>query len=625
LTLLIRFISQLVGDNLQIKSPKIKILKQVERLIYMDKLEEALQKVENLGNKVELDEIEKIQVQILRSLIFTQIGNFIASLELAEQLSKECQQLENHILMIDVIISLATTNFGLDELSKCLDLINNGEKLLNTINKGNEREIINRVASLKYLKGKVCWKRGELDQALDLVQEIFSIKRDLGNLYETADYQNILGIFFIGKGEFDKALDYLQNSLQIFEELGIKSSIVKSLTNIGLIHWKKGNLGEALDNYKISLAKSEELKNKQFIAKLSVNIGLIYWNMGELDKALNFYQKSLVVSKEIENKVIVATCFNNIGTIFQFKGELDQALEFYQKSLALHEELAMKPDTAFCLNNIGEIYHTKGVFDVAIDYYKKSLILFEEAGDNYNTCVALYNLVLVAVDRGSTKDSDPYLQKLQEIDIKEVNKYISQKYRLAKAVVLKERERVVNIAEAQNLFQEVAHEEMISLEHNVTANLNLCELLLKELRATGNEEILMELREVLSRLRNVAEGQNSYIWLAKTYWLQSKIALLEFDLEQSQELLTQAETIANEKGLIKLLNQISNEREILLSQFNKWKKVFEQKPSVREIIDLTQIEGMVERMIQKKLDSSDEEVMQYAVESRRLVEMWERQ
>jgi tetratricopeptide (TPR) repeat protein len=527
--------------------------------------------------------------------------------------------------MIDIIISLANTNFNLDELSKSLDLINNGEKLLNSIDKGFEREIINRVASLKYLKGKVYWKRGELDQALDLVQESFSLKRDIGNLYETADYQNILGIFFIGKGEFDKALDNLQNSLRMFEELGLKSSIIKSLNNIGLIHWKKGNLGEALENYKISLAKSEELKNKKFVAKLSVNIGLIYWNMGELDKALNFYQKSLVISKEIKNKSSIATCFNNIGIILQFKGELDQALEFYQKSLALHEELAMKTDIALCLNNIGEIYHTKGVFDVASDYYKKSLILFEEAGSNYNTCIALYNLVLVAVDRGSTKDSHPYLQKLQEIDIKEENKYISQTFRLAKAIMLKESGRVVNIAEAQILLQEVAHEEMISLEHNVTANLNLCELLLQELRVSGNEEILMELKEILSRLRNVAEGQNSYIWLAKTYWLQSKIALLEFDLERSQELLTEAKIITNEKGLIKLLNKISSEHEILLNQFNKWEKVLEQKPSVSEIIELTQIEEMVERMIQKKLDSSDEEVMHYAVESRRLVEMWERQ
>jgi tetratricopeptide (TPR) repeat protein len=591
----------------------------------MDNLKGALQEVENLGKKVGLDEIEAIQVQLLRSLIFTQMGDLEACLELEKELNEEFQQLENQLLMIDIIITLATTNFRFDELSKCLDLINNGEKMLRTIDSENEAEIVNRVASLKYLKGKVYWKRGELDKAIDLVQESFSLKQDFGNIYETADYQNLLGIFFIGKGELDKALDYLQKSLRLFEKLDLKSSIIKTMNNVGLIYWKKGNLSEALANYKISLEKSEELQNKQFTAKLSVNIGLIYWNMGELDNALYFYQKGLALSEEIGDKSSTATCFNNIGIIYQFKGELDQALEFYQKSLSLHEELTMKPDIALCLNNIGEIHNIKGDFDLACNYYKKSLILFEEVGDNYNLCIVLYNLVLLTVDHGTIKDSRLYLKRLEEIDIKEENKYISQTFRLAKAIVLKESERVINLAEAQVLLQEIAHEEMISLENNVTANLNLCELLLQELRATGNEEVLRELKKLLSHLQNVAEGQNSFIWLAKTYWLQSKIALLECDIEQSQELLNKAKLITTEKGLIKLLNKISSEREILLSQFNKWEQVLAQKPSVSEIIELTQIEEMVERMIQKKLDSSDEEVMDYAAESRRLVEMWEQQ
>ncbi|MFX0014384.1 MAG: tetratricopeptide repeat protein [Promethearchaeota archaeon] len=619
-----RFLSQLIRDNKERETTKVKTLKQIELFILKDTLKEALQEVDTLFSNVELNEADKLQIHILKSLILTQIGNFDTSLELGEQIYLECQRLENPILIIDAIISLANTNFRLDKLDKCLDLIDNGEKLLSTITKGNEEEIIDRTVALTYLKGKVFWKKGELDQALKFIQESFSFKEEKSTLYETADYQNILGILFVGKGEFNKALYYFQTSLKMFEELGMKSSIVKSYNNIGLILWKNGNLREALGHYKMSLSLSEELKNNQFIAVTSLNIGLIYWNMGELDKALNYYQKSLEISEEIKDKDSMASCFNNIGIIYQFKGELDQSLEYYQKSLALNEELGIKPDIALCLNNIGEIYHMKGSFEVAKEYFTKSLILFEEVGDNYNTSLALYNLVLVSIDSGLTKDSQLYLQKLQEIYIKEDKRHISQKFRLAKAILLKESERVINIAEAQKLLYEVAQEEMISLENNVTANLNLCELLLQELRATGNEEILMELKEVVFRLVSVAEGQNSYIWLAKTYWLQSKIALLEFDLERSQELLTQAELIANEKGLTKLLNKISSERDILLNQFNKWEHVLDQKPSVSEIIELTQIEAMVERMIQKKLDTSDEEVMQYAIESRRLVDMWDK-
>ncbi len=603
----------------------VSFLKRAKQLIFMDKLDEALQEVKTIGIHVELSKVERIQVQILRSLIYDQTGNYDKSLELVDQAYQECQRLDNPILEIDAIISLASAKFRIDEFSESLDLINSGEKLLRTLETEEKKEIIDRKAALKYVKGKIHRKKGNLDLALKFLHDSLSIKQNTKNLYEIADYHNILGIIHSSKGELDQALNYLQYSLKMFEELGIKSSIVKSLNNIGMIYWQKGELDQALDNFKVSLTISKDLENNQYIAHISLNIGLIYWNMGDLSDALDFYQKSLALSEKIENKGLCALCLNNMGILYQFKGELDQALEFYQKSLVLHEEQGKKQELALCFNNIGEIYHIKGFFDTASDYYKKSLILNEEISNDIFTSLTLSNLVSIAIDQGSTEHAQSYLQKLQEIDSKEENKHISQKFRLTKAMVLKESDRVVNIAEAQKLFEEVAHEEIISLEHNVTANLNLCELLLQELRATGNEEILMELKEVLSRLQNVAEGQNSYIWLAKTYWLHSKIALLEFDIKRSQELLTQAEIIANEKGFKKLLNKILSERDILLIQFKKWENVLEQKPSVSEIIELTQIEEMVERMIQKKLDSSDEEVMQYAVESRRLVEMWEKQ
>lgn len=624
--MLIRFISQLLRSNkTQIKSQlTVPILKRVEKLIYMDQLEDALLEVKHLGNKGELKVSEKIQIQLLKSHILTKLGEYDNGLKLAEQAFQECKQLEKNILLIDAIISIATVHFGLNELDKGLDIISNGEKLLSTIINKQEEEIMEREAALKYLKSLFHSLKGDLDLAIELLQDSLSNIQKSGNLYVIADYHNNMGIFHASKGEFDQALKYLQYSLKLFEELGLKSYIVKSLNNIGMIYWERGNLNRALENYRIGLSISNELRNKQLIAAISLNIGLIYWNMGELDSALDYYQKSLVLIKELGNKSFLASCLNNIGIIFQFKGELDHALEFYQKSLFLEEELGRKMEIALRFNNIGEVHQTKGFLEEATKYYKKSLALFEEIGNNVNACLALFNLVLVAIDRGLIEHAQPYLEKLQEMDSKEKNKHISQKFRLAKALVLKESDRVVTIAEAQKLFQQVAQEEMISLEHNVQANLNLCELLLQELRTTGNEEVLFELNEVLSQLLHVAEEQNSYIWLAKTYWLQSKIALLEFDLKQSQALLTQAEMIAYEKGLKKLSTKISSERDILLSQFNKWEKVLEQKPSVSEIIELTQIEEMVERMIQKKLDSEEEEIMQYAVASRRLVDMWEK-
>jgi tetratricopeptide (TPR) repeat protein len=599
-------------------------LNRIEKLIYKEKLDEAMREVEHLENQSDLDQEGRLQNQIFKSLIYTRMGHFQNGLKIAEHAIEEAQKIKNPQLVHKALISKAMSLYELGKLDICLNVIKEGLALFKAMDIDKQLEIKDGKATLKYIQGKVFWKKSKLDEAHECLNNSLSIKQEIGSLSGVADILNSIGIINLDKGELDLALNFFERSLTIFKKHGIKPSIAKSKNNIGRIYWKKGELDLALENFKASLVIYEELKNRLNVARVLLNMGLIYWNKGELDDALDFYNKSLGIYEGLENKNEKALCLNNIAIIYQFKGELDQALQIYQENLTIHEELGNKQQIAVCENNIGDIHHSKGHFDKAVDSYKKSLTLFEEVGNNIDMSEPLFNLVSVAIDQGSIEQTQLYLRKLQEIDMHEDNNYINQKYRLAQAIVLKESDRVIDIAEAQKILQELSQEEMISLEHKVTADINLCELLLQEIKTTGNEDILNELDKVLSQLSRVAEDQNSYIWLAKTNWLRSKVALLEFDLKQSQRLLSRAELIAHEKGLKNLSIKIASERNILLNQFNKWEKLLEQKPSVTEIIELTQIGEMVERMIQKKLDTADEDVMEYALVSRRLVELWEK-
>ena len=599
-------------------------LKRIEKLIYLEKLDEAMREVEHLENQSDLDQEGRLQNQILKSLIKIRMGHFQNGLKIAEHTIEEARKIKNPHLVYKALISKAISLYELGKHDICLNVVKEGLALSKTKNIDKQLEIKDGKATLKYIQGSVFWKKGKLDEALECLNNSLSSKQEIGSLREVADIFNAIGNIYVDKGELDLALNYLERSLTIFKNHGIKTSIAKSKNNIARVYWKKGDLDQALENFKASLMIYDELEMKLNVARVLLNMGLIYWNKGELSDALDFYHTSLEIYEELENKSEKAVCLNNIGIIYQFKGELDQALQIYQKNLAIHEELGNKKEIAICESNIGEIHHIKGHHDEAVKSYKKSLALFEEVGFKIDISEPLFNLVLVAIDQGSIEQAQVYIQKLQEIDMQEYNKYINQKYRLAQALVLKESNRVINIAEAQKILQELSQEEMISLEHKVAADLNLCELLLNEIRTTGNEDVLKELDKVLSQLSRVAEDQNSYVWLAKTYWLRSKVALLECDLKQSQRLLKRAEMIANEKGLDNLSIKIVSESNILLSQFNKWEKVLEKKPSVSEIIELTQIGEMVERMVKKKMYSKDEDVMEYATKSKRLIELWEK-
>ncbi len=592
-------------------------LKQVEFLFYKGNLNEALKKIIDLENKKE-NNLVKLRGKILKSLIFTQIGDARGGLNLADQIVEESQQIGELLILFDAFVAKASAYFELGELNTCLEVIKTAENVLIPVKVKSQPEYMKRDSKLKFLRGKTYRRKGELDLALGYLQESFFIIQECGNQYEKADILNLLGIVHASRSENDSALGFLKKSLGIFEELENRSQIIKLTNNIGMIYWLKGELDQSLEYFQKSFFLSEKEGDKIRQALSLLNIGLIHRNKGNLDPALEFFEKGLRIYKELKIRSELATFYNNIGVIFQIKGELDEASKYYKKSLVIAEELEDKQEIATSLGNIGGIYQYQGDTDKSIRYYKKSLDLFMDIGNDINTSRILFTLI--QVHEGDSEQARFYLEELHQINSKEENKLISQIYRLGKAITLKSSGRIINLAEAQQLFKEITQEEILNIEFTGFSMLYLCESLLLELKATGKEEILDEVEDVLEQFREFVEKRYSYHWLAQIYWLESKLALLELDLERSQRLLNQAITIAKEKSLRKLASQITSEYDSLINQISKWEEVVMQKPVINEIIELTQFEDLIERMIHRRLYRKEEEVLDYALLAKELVD-----
>ncbi|MFX1284051.1 MAG: tetratricopeptide repeat protein [Promethearchaeota archaeon] len=598
-------------------------LKRVKYLIHRGKLDGALKELIELERMNKFKGTDKIKIQIHKSLIFTQMGDAQGGLRLADQVVEESQQIGVMSILFDAINARASALFELGEFNKCLDVIKSSEKILETCKAAGLPGYEIRESKLKFLKGKIYRKKGELGTALNYLQESFSFVNKYGNQYEKADLLNAIGIVYASRSENDSALEYLVKSLTLFNELENKSQVTKLTNNIGMLYWLKGELDQALEYFQQSLVLSEESGNKRYIASLLLNIGLIYRHKGELNSALSNFKKGLEIYRELKSKSELTTFYNNIGLILMMRGELEEASEYFQKGFEISKELEDKQELATCLNNIGNIHQVKGDMKKAILRYKESLSLYEEIGSNINTCRMLYLLILSLVIEGSMKEADLYLKKLQKINEKEDNKIISQAYRLGKAILLRASDRIITRAEAQNLFFEITQEEIVNFEFSFYSVISLCDLLLLELRITGNEEVLQEIKTILTQFLEIAEKQHTYYWLIQIYWIQSKLALLELDIERSQRLLIQAKTLSEEKGLQMLTTQISSEYEALITQIGKWEEIFDKEPSMNEIIELTQLEDLLERMIHSRIYRREAEVMAYAEKAKVLIQKWE--
>ncbi|MFX0095146.1 MAG: tetratricopeptide repeat protein [Candidatus Hodarchaeota archaeon] len=454
------------------------------------------------------------------------------------------------------------------------------------------------------LKSNLMNKMGHFDRALKLTEQILEEIQDrkLHLLKIDALIVKAEGLWHLGR--LDNSLVAISQGEKIIKSLEQSSDVILRIARLEIskaeIYWAQGKQDRALEFLEQSLFLGRKINKKDLIIISLCNLGAIYLTKGDLDYALKYFQDSLMLLEDFENKHLRAGVFINIGNVCAAKGELDRALDYLQESLLLFEELGNKHLIAGTFRTIGSIYGRKGDLDQALNYLKQSVDLFKEIGNKMYLSGALFSLISVAIDRMSPEQTQYYLKQLEEINIQEDSKLISQFYRVAEALLLKTRPRTRNRIKAAELLEQVVKEDVVNHEVTVVALLNLCDLLLGELRLSGDPEVLDEVQNLVNRLFNIAKKQHSHSLLVETYLLQSKLALVNLNLEKTQRLLIQAQELAEEKGLQRLAIKVSYEHDELLRQLDKWKTLIQQKASISERIDLVQIEELLEQMIQKK-------------------------
>jgi hypothetical protein len=120
------------------------------------------------------------------------------------------------------------------------------------------------------------------------------------------------------------------------------------------------------------------------------------------------------------------------------------------------------------------------------------------------------------------------------------------------------------------MLEELISEDIIDHALSVRAMFELSELLIKELKAYGKKEVFYEVKELIQRLDEEAYQQRSYSLMIDTSILQAKLAMVEGDLNKSQQFLDQGEQIIREKEIPKLTNKILKEKNDLNNQYETW-------------------------------------------------------
>ncbi len=350
------------------------------------------------------------------------------------------------------------------------------------------------------------------------------------------------------------------------------------------------------------LELGKETDNKGIIFKCLMLLGDYYTSKGEIDRALFYIDQCLEIAKLMQNQTIIVWSFLNLSVIYGEKGELDNCIRYTKKACKIFKRLNNKSHFSATLNNLGCIYTQKGEFDRAQRYFTRSLALYEDIGESQGICVVLDSLIRLTLEKSDFKQAYLYFNRLKQVYKKEKHqKLINLLFRFNKALILKKDPQVFNLTKAKNLLEQIINEEIINFSVYIATLLELCDLLLINLKDTNDLKLLDMIQPHVNQLIENAKKYHSYSLLTETYLLQAKLELITLDLNEAQRTLIKAHHIAEKYGLKLLILRTLNEQDELQKHLDKWERFKNSKAVIAERIELARLDEQLLRMLRKRV------------------------
>ncbi|MHA1522316.1 MAG: tetratricopeptide repeat protein [Promethearchaeota archaeon] len=461
------------------------------------------------------------------------------------------------------------------------------------------------------LKSKINRFLGNFTKAYEIAEKGMQFANKIEKGVEMVDaFLNMARIIhFMGKNRecsnlLKESYEILTNSTQISEK--------DRNRRLGLYYFYKGNnlvkLGKPIkavkENIKHSIDLLEKWGPQASLARSYAGHGLGCVIRGEFNKGLIYIDKSQKICEHKESpQYRISKMLNlfSLGAIYWNKGELQSALENIKKGVSSAQTYKKPIFKHMGLNALGKIYYELGEWDQAIKYYKEAINLAENI--DANKIYMLSNILNLYATMGDLSTAPHIFQKIEQYqDRGKDDKWFSSFYRFNKALLLKQSKRTRDLGAAQEIFKNIAHEEVTSLEMAQLAILNLCEMLLDEFKDTQNVEVLEELTPLLTRLRKVAKKRHSFKILAESYILSAKLSMIKFDFKTARQSLTQAQQIAEKTGLKRLAIKISNEHDNLLKNLEVFAQMKEDNVPISERLEKIEINSQISTSGNKKTE-----------------------
>ncbi len=362
------------------------------------------------------------------------------------------------------------------------------------------------------------------------------------------------------------------------------------------------------------MTEKEKTETDKLIKKIKRMAGkaMLASNIGQFDKGLKIIKQGeeLIrnfqgnLPKELEDPH--CWLIKTKGDIIANRGYLTRRLEIANELLTVAEKYGIKKHVAHGLHQIGFYYWRSGNLDEALMHYDRAIM--ENNIKNMDIDSRILKIkthsdaMRVAIDKGDLELARKYFERLEVIyEQKPGDSILNYQYKCCKALILQTSMRSRDKAKAEELFNEVIEAKTAISYHKISALVGLCELLLVELRMTGEMDVISEIKPLLEKLIEIAQQWESDLYLMEAYIIQGKLALLTFDTKTARRVLIQAQRIAERRGFNGVAEEIASLHENLKGKLDEWERLKEINAPLSERIELARLDEHFKGQFRKKI------------------------
>ena len=244
------------------------------------------------------------------------------------------------------------------------------------------------------------------------------------------------------------------------------------------------------------------------------------------------------------------------------------------------------------LTEQGLIFWQKGMKEQALSSMQEGLEIRQKIDYKELIATSLSYLIQFNVELNSLETAKKYFESLELINEEVKTKKISQLCNFSEALILKRSSDLRDRMKAEVLFDQLIKGD-VSYSVLVQVLLNLCDLLILEMKETDDSKILEKIYKHVNKLQEMAKKNNSHLLNVETLRLNAQLALLEFDIDNARTLLLKALNIAQKNNFDRLVLGLLQQQEKLTKQSIELKNLERTTSTISQRMSVIDLNGTV--------------------------------